>query len=262
MSPTPVILSPALPSELLTYILNHHVYPTTLIICSTRSDFLQSLAEDVETQSEPGPQPGGTSEQGSSGQDQAPLPEPHNNKHSLFASPLSQLAISRHIRTVYLATVTHLRAYLAVFSLSDSKILSPPPSFSAMGRKPPHLIVYGAIELHRDTSEWSAQGLGNTAAALVETGHRLGWRVSVIEPRSGCEIRGEEGVQRGGGEVGEFEVLLRERIPVLSGGIRRMGLDSEEGSWSGRTVEVGKAMGRWFTFQRGEWGDEQSESQG
>ncbi|KAI1079158.1 hypothetical protein F5B20DRAFT_181132 [Whalleya microplaca] len=237
MSPTPLLLSPALPSELLTYILNHHAYPTTLIICSSRIDFLTSLAEDIRQQANPPLSPGehGTEPSSSTppGTNQGPL------KHQLLSSPLYQIATSKHIRVVYIPTVTHLRAYLTVFTPEDSKVPAPPPDFNH-SRKSRHIILYGFLEIHRDTSEWSAQGLGNSAAALVELGHRLSWQTLVVEPRGnapGCT----------------FEDLLKETAPYLSGGTRRIGPDAEEGGWSGRTVDVGRILKRWFRFEHGPW---------
>ncbi|KAI0890259.1 uncharacterized protein GGS22DRAFT_150428 [Annulohypoxylon maeteangense] len=238
-----LILSPALPSELLTYILNCHVYPTTLIICSSRQEFLASLADDVYQ----GPEEPVPVEQGA----ETPLPgvtptvrsvdeEQARQKQRLLSSPLYQVATSRHIRVIYIPTVTHLRAYLSVFSPDDSKIPVPPANFNSTGRHPPHIILYGFLEMHRDTSEWSAQGLGNSASTLVELGHRLDWETVIIEPRKHNSVQ-------------PFQDMLKEVVPFLSGGGRRLGPDSEEGGWTGRTVEVGRVMKRWFHFQRGEW---------
>ncbi|OTA69093.1 hypothetical protein K449DRAFT_396460 [Hypoxylon sp. EC38] len=243
-----LFFSPALPSELLTYILNHHVYPTTLIICSSRSDFLTTLADDVlyrETAC-PGEAlipvehsidiPISTS-----------IPDVHNinpeeirQRHRLLSSPLYQVAISRHVRVVYIPTVTHLRAYLSVFSPDDSKIPVPPTNSNSQGRFPPCIILYGFLDIHRDTSEWSAQGLSNSASTLVELGNRLSWQTVIVEPRKRNSIF-------------SFEGMLKEAVPFLSGGGRRPAPDSEEGGWSGRTVEVGRVMKRWFHFQRGQW---------
>lgn len=239
MTSIPVVLSPALPSELLTHILNFHVYPTTLIICSTKSDFMQSLTRDMQHQDK--------SSQNDEASTQQQHPDGPNTQEKLdtripptfLSSPLYQVAISRHIRTAYIPTVTHLRAYLSVMSADDSGVTPPPSSFAATVHKAPHLIIYGAIDLHRDTSEWSAQGLSNTAATLVETGHRMGWQVVMIEPR-----KPEHG-------MASYQELLEDTLPMLSGGARRMGLDSDEGGWVGRTVVVGKVLSRWFRFQRG-----------
>lgn len=252
--PLPLLLSPALPSELLSYILNHHAYPTTVIICSTRGDFLHSLASEVHHQAElpVPPHPGG-----SPGETQPGLaptqggPDTRERRHQLLSSPLFQVAISRHVRTVYVPTVTHLRAYLSVFSPDDSKVPAPPQGFATVGREGPHLVVYGAIGQHRDTSEWSAQGLGSTIAALVEAAERLGWQLALAEPP---RLSGR--YEKDGSD--QFANLLAETIPVLSGSVRRAGLDSGGGGWSGRAVEVGRVMSRWFRFRRGSW-DEYAE---
>jgi hypothetical protein len=39
---------------------------------------------------------------------------------------------------------------------------------------------------------------------------------------------------------------------MLNGSVRRAGLESEEGGWSGRTVEVGRILARWFKFRKGD----------
>jgi hypothetical protein len=46
--------------------------------------------------------------------------------------------------------------------------------------------------------------------------------------------------------------VLRERVPVLSGSARR---GAEESGWAGKTVDVGRVLGRWFRFRQwsGEW---------
>ncbi|KAK8080175.1 hypothetical protein PG997_007993 [Apiospora hydei] len=295
-----LVLSPALPSELLTYILDHHVYPTTLVICSSRAVFLEALANETTQHQQPIPGNGSIVEeesnldnhdtpiQGPQTQHQQqvpprPPPPPPDPNIRLLSSPLYQLSISRHIRTIYTPTVTHLRSYLAVFSptSSSSNPIPPPPSSfrSPTARRPPHLILYGLVALHRDTSEWSAQGLGTTCAAVAETGRRLGWRVEVADPPGPSpspyqsprdhdltlgdethedarrnKVRGEQALQE----------LLREKVPILSGGVPlRPGLfDADEGGgWSGRAVEVGRVLSRWCHFAKGEW-DEELEDQG
>ncbi|KAI1190120.1 hypothetical protein F5B17DRAFT_427930 [Nemania serpens] len=237
----PIFLSPALPSELLSYILNHHIYPSTLIICSTRADFLASIVQDIRSPSYGSTQDAGQQElqEGEPSHHHDPADEKVEVKHALLSSPLYQVATSRHIRVIYVPTVTHLRAYLSVFSPDESSVPAPPGHALTSGRRP-HIVLYGFVNLHRDTSEWSAQGLSNTTSALVDLAHRLSWGALLIEPRSSS-----------GGTT--LEELLREAVPILNGGARRWGPDSEEGAWSGRTVEVGRILGRWFGFQRAQW---------
>lgn len=104
------------------------------------------------------------------------------------------------------------------------------------------MLVYGLVSLHRDTSDWSAQGLGNSLAGLVEAGRRGGRRLMLVEEREW-------------GEDEDKKTGWDERVPMLNGSLRRAGMDSEEGGWSGRTVEVGRVLGRWCIFERGGWED-------
>ncbi|KAI2636091.1 hypothetical protein GGS21DRAFT_64663 [Xylaria nigripes] len=238
----PTFLSPALPTELLSYILHHHVHPTTLVICSSKADFLTSVVRDIERQTNEGTP--NTEQQEPRKDEQHKCSDPvgvdTGVNQALLSSPLYQVATSRHIRVIYVPTVTHLRAYLSVFSPDESRIQAPPSTFTASENQIPYIILYSFLELHRGTSEWSAQGLSNTASALVELAHRLSWRVLTIEPRDRPRST-------------PLEEALRETVPILSGGARRLGLHSEEGAWTGRTVEVGQVLGRWFRFQRAQW---------
>lgn len=262
MSPVPLLLSPALPSELLTYVLDHHVYPTTLVICSSMTDYLRSLQHDLSNKNIPRHNHPESSDEAAAGESERPEPdsagdsEEGNAHDQLLLQTLSYLAISRHIRTVYIPTVTHLRSWASVFSPEDGNVTGPPSNFTPPGRKCPTLIVSGVIELHRDTSEWSAQGLGNTMAALVETADRLGWSLVMAEQqsRSAAELNGV-GEREASQELTDFGSLLEEKMPILSGSARRAGLNPDEGGWSGRTVQVGRAMSRWFKFRYGPWDD-------
>ncbi|KAI1298934.1 hypothetical protein F5Y03DRAFT_255842 [Xylaria venustula] len=243
MTTNPILLSPALPSELLSYVLNHHVYPTTLIICSSQVDFLASCSEDIQIQSRKGT-PNTTDQQEL--HEEEPLLHHQDYveydtevKHTLLSSPIYQIATSRHIRIIYVPTVTHLRACLAVFSPDESRVPAP-PVLGRHGTSEPHIILYGFLKLHRGTSEWSAQGLSNTSSTLVELAHRLSWKALLIEPASGSRDT-------------DLEELLQDMVPLLNGGARRLGPASEEGFWTGRTVEVGRVLSRWFRFQRAQW---------
>ncbi|CAJ2512206.1 Uu.00g052210.m01.CDS01 [Anthostomella pinea] len=260
---TPLFLSPALPSELLTYILKYHTHPTTLVICASRADFLSSVAKDIRQQEkattptlEDEQQPPSTAHRDHHEGEEPVLQLKH---HALLSSPLHQVATARHIRIVYVPTVTHLQAYLSVFTPDDSKVPAPPshhrqtPSTS----RNPHIILYGFLDLHRATSEWSAQGLGSSAAAVVDLAHRLAWQALVVEPRTGGGV-GAANVQP------RLEDVLRETVPMLGGGARRAALDADGGgAWTGRTVEVGRILRRWFRLQRGVWdGDGDPEEAG
>ena len=114
--------------------------------------------------------------------------------------------------------------------------------------------MYGLLELHRDTSEWSAQGLGNSIAGLVEAGWRTGRKVVILEERGMGDDSSDIGLE----ESRKNRIKIwEEGVPMLNGSVRRAGLESEDGGWSGRTVEVGRILARWFKFEKGDWDDDE-----
>lgn len=307
--PVPLILSPALPSELLSYILQHEAYPTTLIICYPRADFLSSLVSEIQGPSSPRLDESDDHHhpQQDAAPAAAPLPNHSPSASSLLSTRLYQVAIARHIRIAFVPTVSHLRAYLAAFQPSDDSKVPPPPlpppaaAGAAHGRgqkqqqqqqghshqppPPPLLLVYGFLALHRDTSEWSAQGLSGTAAALVEASRTSGLRAVLVEPprvvssssssSSGAGLPEQEKeedkaldeAQGGmsapttaaaaaavGGDDDELHLMLAEQMPVLSASVVRAGGgDFDEGAWMGRKVTVGRVLGRWFRYRERQW---------
>lgn len=255
MALNPLFLSPTLPSELLTYVATHAHHPTTLLICSPRAAFISNLVNDISHQIAPAPlpeeqyqQPPPSSAPTSSPPKATPQPKPDPDPdldHRLMHAPLHLVARTRHIRTLFVPTVSHLRALLATFHTADSTVPPPPPQFpqdagfSPTSKSPsPLLLVHGLLEIHRDTSEWSAQGLGSTTAGLVEAAVRVGMRPVVVEPKA-------EGRER-------LEEVLAEAVPLLSVTARRV-VDGDESGLSGRTAEVGRVLERWFEFESAKW---------
>ncbi|CRK16077.1 hypothetical protein BN1723_002252, partial [Verticillium longisporum] len=185
---TPVVQSPASPADLLHYIVSYQTYPTTLLICASRADFLASLQQDIHAQLTT---PALDTEPARTLQPTSAPP--------LLQAPLYQVAVAKHIRIAFLPTVTHLRAYLAAFSPHDpAKVAAPPTADgppTAPGRRPPLLLVYGLLALHRETSEWSAQGIGSTAAGGGPRPERAWCRVPGCRRRAAA--RGGWGWLRG-----------------------------------------------------------------
>ncbi|KAK0726624.1 hypothetical protein B0T21DRAFT_293273 [Apiosordaria backusii] len=260
----PLFLSPALPSTLIHYIIHHCTYPTTLIICSDRAEFLSTLTQDLNAQqqqqsaittdpdTDAGPDPTG----------QAPRQPSRPPDHTTSAlglltpPPLYQLAVTRHIRTVFIPTVSHLRAFLSVFTVQDTTAVSAPPtstaapssSSSGPNHTAPLLLVYGFLGLHRHTSEWSVQGVSGTAAVLVEAAKKAGLKAVIVEglPQRFPSVEAADDSQ-------VEEDIFSEKMPVLSGSSKRTGLNLEVTGWTGKTIEVSKVLGRWFRFGKGQW---------
>ncbi|KFH45156.1 hypothetical protein ACRE_039970 [Hapsidospora chrysogenum ATCC 11550] len=201
-----IILPPVTPSELVSQIMARHRYPTTILITSAKQPFFDALTYEIQSQDE-------------------------EQRNHILHKTLLQTAVSRHIHLAFTPTVAHLRAYLSTFTQGDSRTPAPPNSKGADGASP-LLLVYGFLEVHRVTTEWSAQGIANSAAALVEAAARNSFRAAVVEPRGG------------GVEFEALDEFLGEEVPLLSGTLRK-----ESGAWSGRTVEIRSILGRWFEGQ-------------
>lgn len=140
----------------------------------------------------------------------------------------------------------------------------------------PLLVVCGLVELHRDTSEWSAQGLGASVAEVLEAARRNGRRAVVVEvlleendeEEGEVDVAGREAMDIPEGLVEESgdaitddgktaetmidrEKVWRGQVPMLNRSVRRQFDDGKPGggdTWMGRTVEVGAVLARWFTF--------------
>lgn len=274
MSISPVFLSPATPSELAMYVSSQCVHPTTLIICTTQQEFEYALNDDIsremrlhnpgfpkkeETEPEEAPEDPAAAnytmeEMGSDLEQDMELldPEPPDGPPAritpLLQPSIHRVAIAKHIRVIFVPSVSHLRAWLTVFPPVSATTVPPPPPaaapvFSRKTETAPLLLLFGFLDLHRDTSEWSAQGLSNSCATLVEAAREKGMRATVVEPSKDWD-----------GEVRAAEDVLEEEMPMLSGAERRAVRDQDEGSgWVGRTVSVRRVLGRWFGFDDGPW---------
>lgn len=280
--PAPLMFPPILPSALLTSMVQRERHPTTLIICSSRAEFLTSLINDVQNppahpEDAQGPAAAGTSATTTS------------STNPLLTAPLYQVAVARHLRVVFVPTVSHLRAHLSVFSPAGSKVSPPPPppdagqkqhqhQYRHQHQRPPLLLVYGFLALHRDTSEWSAQGIGATAAALVDAGRRCGFRPVLVDaPRetaaetavgrgrgAGDGNEGEddegdgssEGEERAVADGSSAELILAEEVPVLGASVVRAGGDLDDATFTSRKVTLGRVLGRWFRYRERGWARE------
>ncbi|KAL1889335.1 hypothetical protein Sste5346_008990 [Sporothrix stenoceras] len=214
-----VIVLPVRPAALLSHILEHCTYPTTLVICSTSTDFVQRCANDA----------------GQHGDTDGSV---------LHTASLLQVAVARHIRVAFVPTVAHLRGFLAALDLKASRVPAPPTAEVLLlsgGAPPPArrgdhtLVVYDFLRLHRDTSEWSSQGLSASAAVLVEAGWRTRLEVLVVDGAGGQP-----------GETATTTTALDEKMPVLSTGPRRQ---LQRAGYPLRSERIRAVLSRWFSFR-------------
>lgn len=109
--------------------------------------------------------------------------------------------------------------------------------------------------MHRDTSEWSAQGISATAAGLVEAARTTAFGAVVVDAPSmvAAGEDDEERLAQGIDSVAAGLEMLKEEVPLLTGSVARAGGDFDEAAWTGRKVSVDRVLGRWFRYKEGEW---------
>ena len=214
--PRSVALPSMLCTEFLQLLLQHNNVTKTLIISSSRENFLDELQACIRI----------THPQSLSAEQ---FEDPRPSLHPLLVPSIHLISTSKSINLVFVPTLHHLRAYLAAFV----------PDRKAGSAKTPILAAWGLMRLHRSTSEHSAQGISRSLAALVEAADIGGQRLVVAEPRE---------IDDGYGDHPSTESPSnpwREEVPLLNGSIRSGG---DDGIWAGRTVETGRIVAKWCTF--------------
>lgn len=214
--------------ELIDYILKAPTPPTTLVICTSRESFLQNLQMDVQSASS------------------VSLPSDENidtpAPHRLLIPTIHLLAATRSIRLAFTPTLPHLRAYLATFELT---VETDTHSASHQSRSfcGPVLVILGLVALHHSISEYSAQGLSRSVAIAVEAANSAGMKLIIAELRK--KYGNEDSIAHN--EVnGTPHDPWKVQIPLLNGST---GSGNEERVWAGRTISIGRVVGRWCKFE-------------
>ena len=102
------------------------------------------------------------------------------------------------------------------------------------------MAVLNLVDLHRETSDFSAQGISRTLALAVEAASRTGMRLEITHiDRVLDQIALDTGSH-------EHSNVWEERIPLLNGS---MPSGDSTRQWTGRTVEVRKVLTRWCRLE-------------
>jgi hypothetical protein len=216
--------------EMIDFILKQNVQ-TTLIICATRSSFLADLQDELQRT------------------DIGHLSHPRHygdsmSLHPLLSPTLYLLATTKRVHVAFTPTLAHLRAYLSTFP-TNPKAKSPHRHKPSSGVSV--LVILSLVALHRPTSEYSAQGLSRTLAIAVETARLANMKLVLVEN----DKEDDNGIVNGiinltTGTLNRAQQdLWKEQVPILSGSIR---FGNGEGVRAGRTVDVGRVLGRWCRF--------------
>ena len=227
-------------TDFLEHLIDSNVSPTTLVICSTRNDFLAQIAPAILT-----PRPQEISPSQESFVDDDPTPTSNPLPHRLLVPTLQLLARCRAIKLVYCHSIDTLRAYLSSYAAP----VVAPGSTGPVSSPKPLLAILDLVLLHHATSEFSVQGLMRTFASAVEAANRNSMDLVLCECK---DIHDPTNPSRG-------SRLWNTDVPLLSGSVR---LGSGGSSFAGRMVNVRRIAGRWFSFEksqrnRGEPDDEE-----
>ena len=193
---------------------------TTLIICSSKKQFLQQLLPFLSAQQ---PTPAVDCNEDTEAEDTHQDQQPH----FLLEPTLQLMSISKATKLAFCPTINTLRAYLSSLAIPDHAKSAPRAS----------LLIADLILLHHATSEFSVQGLMRSFASAVGAAARNKVDLQLCECR---DVHDLENPDRGAR-------LWDAQVPLLSGSVR---LRDEDAGWSGRMISVRAIVGRWFEFEK------------
>ncbi|KAI5363258.1 hypothetical protein Slin15195_G106400 [Septoria linicola] len=219
-SSRPVVLEVTNTQLFVQHILKSHTWPSTLIVCSTRDEFLRSLAQGPETM----------------------VRNMDGLDNWLQTSTLRLLSTSRSLRVAFCPDITHLRAYLATYSANVLQRADEADTALRQKDVQPILAILNPIELHRPTSAFSAQGLNRTFSSAVEAAHATGSKLILAEcpPQSHDRHspQDDDGPQEAQADP------WSEELSILNVTTKRLGDLSV-----GRTVKARTLARRWCAFE-------------
>ena len=239
----PTVLEKISTPAFVRYVLDRHDALSFMIICGTKSRFLDAMRQPTANQL-----PG----QAAEAPENVEPPSDENGEslhpstpQQLIAIPtLRMLAMSRTVKLVFCPDITHLRAYLAT-------CLTTPEGSTVPGSKR-ILALLNPVALHRPTSAFSAQGLNRTLSSAVEAAHRTGSQLLMAECNVGASVSSREDEDQPdsddptGGEPQVSQSVWDEEVAILNVTTKTFG--AGERGWVGRTVRLRDIAGRWFSF--------------
>ena len=214
--------------DFVTRLVNSHANPSTLIVCGTECDFIETLLHDLRAPLE--------SREGTA--ELSPYQE-----HMIVTPTLHLLAKSQSLRIAYVPTLPHLRAYLATFCQKPT-MFEPPKIFEKPGSLSPTIALLNPLMLHRHTGDLSAQGLSRTFSLAVEAANREGLQLVMTE--IGQNLDSADTPDSSGANIEGSNNPWQENVPLLNSSLRFRG---EERAWAGKTIKVGQIASRWYEFE-------------
>jgi hypothetical protein len=242
-------------------LLENHIAPTKLIVCASETTFIRQLHASTEAEKA---QQAQEADAEAEGLDPAKAQRIASSIHPLAIPTIHQIFTTRTVNVTFCETLAQLQAYLSVYGIRNSEIGYDTGNSNHRqdgGNDVPILGLLCAIQLHRGTASFSAQGLSRTLASAVEAAHRAGQKLVLIEypsmllpPEAGeDEDKDEDMFDDGRTNLeedltpGQEKSIWEEQLAILNVTTKSFG--AGERGWVGRTVKVRKVVGRWCEFK-------------
>lgn len=223
-------------SDFVNHLLCCNARETTLVVCSTRTQFLDQLAASIAVASRLHQREGHDEQLEDDTAD--PPSESAERRHRLLTKTIGLIAQSRNVKLVFCPSVEHLRAYLSTLRITseDGQKKGLQESAGPGEYRSRCLAILDLVAVHYTTSEFSAQGLSRTLAIAVEAAARTATDLVLCECN---DALGPQNLERG-------ERLWDLQVPLLSSAV---GLGDGRSSLSGRHLSVKRVAQRWFQFE-------------
>lgn len=200
----------------------------TLIACCSRSYFLKQLIEYTRPSSVA---VGDHSEQHALDENAETEPEEESLSLPPRLNPLLQptlklIAASSKIKLAFCPTIPIFRAYLSTLLIRTA----------AEEKQCSRIVIVNILELHRDTSEFTLQGLSRSFSLIASINGLLQGDIELVEC---ADVHGETS------DVTHSQPWDVE-VPLLSGSIK---IGEAGQGWASRKVSVKDFANRWFNFE-------------
>lgn len=201
---------------------------TTLIACCSRSYFLKQLVEYTR------PSPivaSDLAEQHPSDEPTETEPEEESislppRQCPLLLPTLKLIAASSKVNLAFCPTIPTLRAYLSTLPIRTA----------AEDVQASRVVIVNILALHRDTSEFTLQGLSRSFALIASVNGLLQASIELVEC---ADVQSETSNVT---HIQPWDV----EVPLLSGSIK---IGEAGQGWASRKVSVKEFGNRWFNFE-------------
>jgi hypothetical protein len=265
----PMVIYPIEEVDFIQWLLDHFAPPSTLVVTANFHNFIPQLLSSIQFNER---------QAMGNGENSAVT----TRSQQMLHARLSDLACAGELQVAYCGTLPVLRSYLGCRGLrrpnrlqddAQGRAAAEAYTTAEAGRQP-ILALLNPVRAHRNTSQYSAEGLSRTFASAIEAAVQNGQKLVIAEciSRMTPEIRiqyaryagiSEERTlqdmeaERADAEAGEDEGYdadpeeqqdpWEQKLPVLNVTTRSFG--AGERGWVGRTVKARRVAERWCTFE-------------